>query len=88
MKKQIIHCPYCNAEYLPGEIFIPKHFLGQPTYVDRDYTGKIVEAEGLEQCLVEEYTCDKCNSTFRVKATINYLTEQLFENKSTYTQKL
>lgn len=87
-KYQIIRCPYCGAEYLPGEIFLPKHFLGQPKNISKDFTGKILEYEGLPQNLVETYTCDKCLSNFKVIANIIYTVKEEFESKDTYTQKL
>ena len=37
-----INCPYCNIEYLPGEIFIPNYIIGQPKEIERDEDGNIV----------------------------------------------
>lgn len=71
-KLNIIKCPKCEAEYLPGEIFYPKLFLGQPSDVERDGLGKIIYANDGEQELEESYTCDKCNTKFIVKANITY----------------
>lgn len=36
-KYQVIRCPQCGAEYLPGEIYLPKYFLGQPKNVSKDF---------------------------------------------------
>lgn len=90
MKYDIIKCPACGAEYLPGEIFLPKHFLGQPKEVIKDLYGKIkAVAGGIEQDLEESYVCDKCDSEFVVIPTIKYKTELIFKRKKTdYIQKL
>lgn len=37
-----IKCPFCDTEYLPGEIYLPKHFLGQPIDIERDIAGNIL----------------------------------------------
>ena len=87
-KYQIIRCPYCSAEYLPGEIFMPKYFLGQPKDIEKDFQGKILDYDGLKQDLTETYTCDKCMSNFRVTANITYSVKEEFEAKNTYVQKL
>lgn len=74
MKKKInfiIPCPYCGAEYLPGEIFLPKTFLGEPKHIDRDDNGKIVSFVGTNMNTYESYTCDFCGTTFKIKATVN-----------------
>ena len=67
-----IICPYCNREYLPGEIFIPKYFLGQPKDIERDIYGKIIWAEGLEQNLSEKFICEQCKKPLNITATIDY----------------
>jgi ribosomal protein L37AE/L43A len=72
--ENIIKCPNCDTQYLPGEIYLPEHFLGQPKDVERDITGKIVWQEGIEQNLVEIFTCEKCGKTFTVTANISYST--------------
>lgn len=73
MSEKII-CPYCEVEYLPGEIYLPKHFLGQPKDIDKDITGAVLLADGIPQNLKETYTCDKCQKTFTVTAKIDYTT--------------
>lgn len=67
--KKII-CPVCGRQYLPGEIYLPKNFLGQPKYVEKDCSGKIIFADGGDMCLKETYQCDKCDTTFEVVANI------------------
>ncbi|WP_300924694.1 hypothetical protein [uncultured Clostridium sp.] len=74
MNELKIKCPNCETEYLPGEIFLPRHFLGEPKDIEKDYTGKIVDYAGTEQNLTEEYICDKCSKKFYVKANITYTT--------------
>lgn len=87
-KYQVIKCPFCEAEYLPGEIFMPNYFLGVPKEVERDFTGKLLYFDGLEQDLKETYTCEYCNNRFDVYAKINYRTEESQKPKTYYTQKL
>lgn len=74
MKKKIgfiITCPNCGAEYLPGEIFLPKVFVGEPTNIDKDANGKIFSFTGTNMNTFESYTCDYCGTLFKVRATIN-----------------
>ena len=88
---QVIRCPYCDAEYLPGEIFIPKYFLGEPRDVERDYSGKLLYYDGLEQDLKETYTCDYCKESFDVTAKIVYKVDEknrYRNNKNTFVQKI
>ena len=39
---KFICCPKCNYQYLPGEIFNPKYFLGQPKHIIRNGMGEIL----------------------------------------------
>ena len=87
-KYQVIRCPQCGAEYLPGEIYLPKYFLGQPKNISKDFQGMIVDAEGLPQDLTETFTCNKCATLFEVKANIDYKTKILFNRTEKYTQKI
>lgn len=76
MKDQnVIKCPNCDTCYLPGEIFLPKHFLGQPKEIERDITGNIVWNEGIEQDLNETFICEKCGKRLKVRANISYNVE-------------
>lgn len=90
MTKNAIICPNCGAEYNPGEIFLPRHFLGQPIEVLKDSNGKIKSViEGTKQDLEETYICDMCESEFKVSAKIEYETELLFKKRKTdYIQQL
>lgn len=71
---QKIICPKCGYEYTISEIFIPQYLLGKPRNIIRDDLGRIEVYDGIEQDLTEEYTCDKCNTTFNVNATITFET--------------
>ena len=64
--EHIIYCPYCNREYFPGEIFMPKHFLGTASHMTDDiYFGNDME-------LSETYNCDKCGNIFVVEAEVKF----------------
>ena len=68
--EHIIKCPYCSREYFPSEIFIPKHFVGTAFHVTEDlYLGSDME-------LTESYTCDRCNSSFRIVAEVKFTCEK------------
>ena len=67
-----IECPNCGRQYLPGEIYLPNHFTGQPKNVQRDILGKIIYNEGVNQDLKEEYICDGCGRLMRISANIKY----------------
>ena len=85
---QTIRCPYCDAEYLPGEIFLPNYFLGKPTEVVRDFSGKLLYYDGVDQDFKEAYTCDYCNNTFDVVAKITYKVDERITHSNSYVQKL
>ena len=74
-KFEVIECPRCGRQYLPAEIFIPKVFFGKPRDIVRDVYGKILEYEDTSLDSTESYTCDKCNTTFEVKAKISFFTD-------------
>lgn len=74
-KSTIIKCPKCGREYLAGEIFIPKYFVGQPKDVIKGFEGNILTYEGEDMDLTEEYICDGCNTKFLIKAQVNFKTE-------------
>ena len=69
-----IKCPFCDTEYLPGEIYLPKHFLGQPIDIERDIAGNILWSDGVPQNLTESFICHHCNKKFKVEAEISYKT--------------
>ena len=76
-----IRCPNCRCEYLPGEIFDPKHFLGQPKNIVRNSIGEILGCEGIEQDTTESFTCVQCNTDFKVTAKINFVLEDEEDTK-------
>lgn len=75
MKKPIIKCPHCGTEYLAGEIYLPKSFVGQPTDIIKTGEGVILTHDGTDMDLKEEYTCDACNKKFVVVAAVTFKTE-------------
>ena len=44
--------------------------------------------EDIKQDLEETYTCDNCNSIFKIKANIQYKTEKVVNLQNSYIQKL
>ena len=72
-QQRIIKCPYCDYEYLPAEIYMPNEFLGKPKNIVKDYAGKIIGFEGNTMNDREIYKCDKCDKTFEVVATTNFV---------------
>ena len=76
--ENIVKCPYCGYEYVPSEIYYPDEFLGKPKNIYRDVDGKIEKIDK-EPNLNEIYTCDSCGKTFKVSASVNFVTEKLEE---------
>lgn len=84
-----IECPKCGKEFLPGEIYLPKHFLGQPTDILRNNQGKVEDYLGIPMNLEEEYVCDKCGSHFKVQAKLSFKATDLPKyNTKNYRSKL
>jgi len=78
--KNSIKCPCCGAEYLAGEIYYPKSFLGQPKFVDRDSNSyKITDYDEKDgnMNLQEDYVCDYCKTPFRVSAKVMFRTSTI-----------
>ena len=67
-----ITCPYCGAQYLPGEIYMPEALLGRPIDVVRDSLGKIICVDYQEVDTMpnatETFTCEYCEQPFDVEA--------------------
>lgn len=86
----IIKCPKCDREYLPAEIYLPNEFLGKPSHISRDYQGKILDHIGDSMNLKETYTCDECNTTFRVSAKVQFSTDikESLDFSTEYSTKL
>lgn len=73
-KSVLIKCPKCGRWYLPGEIYMPKNFLGQPKNIIRDSNElEIIAApDGSEMDLEEKFVCEKCGTPFRVYANVSF----------------
>lgn len=74
-KAAIIRCPFCGAEYLPGEIYMPGSLIGQPEEVVKDSLGKIIYEDYTpikEPDMIEHFICDYCDKPFVVEATVTY----------------
>lgn len=85
--KDIIICPKCGAEYLAGELFIPKYFLGQPYVVERDENHKVINSCGIPMTLEEKYICDFCDTPFKIYADIAFTTKNIL-NDNVYISDL
>lgn len=72
---QTITCPFCKAEYLPGEIFYPDDLFGKVKNVLRDPTEHILFVEyeeGCEPTLTEHFECYNCGRPFVVEAQVSF----------------
>ena len=71
-KPMHITCPFCKAQYFPGEIFMPGALLGHPSEVVRDDTGKIIFVDFHEENKLptarETFVCEYCHQPFDVEA--------------------
>ena len=67
-----IRCPHCRCEYLPGEIFQPDYFLGQPKNVIRNRIGEILGHEGTDMDTSETFVCNQCDNEFRITARVMF----------------
>lgn len=70
-----IICPCCGTEYHISEIFFPSDLVSNPVELIKDEDGKIEYCIENEECLTQEYTCDKCDHKFKVTAEITFKTE-------------
>ena len=84
MTEEIIKCPKCDWEYLPGEIFIPNRLVGQPKDVEKDINGKILDFDGWPQDLEETYICDHCGKPFKVYVHMDFTAE--YDSKSDFSE--
>ena len=75
-KFELVDCPRCGWQYLPAELYVPKALVGKPYRVERTETGKIMEYEGTSVDQYETYTCDNCNTEFRVHCKMTFITEE------------
>lgn len=73
MKKNAIRCPKCGREYLPGEIFLPNSFLGQPKQIIKHPTeGTILAFDGEDMDTKETFQCENCGTKFNVDAVVTF----------------
>ena len=82
--RQLIKCPHCSWEYLPGELFFPINTIGYPINIVRDPLGKILYEEypkDKEPLAEESYICDNCNKPFTIDINISYKTHKVKEEK-------
>lgn len=77
---QVIKCPHCGYEYVPGEVFYPEDLLGKPESIIRDALGKILYVEYAElddePCFEEHFVCDHCEKQFIVSAIVSYKSKE------------
>ena len=71
-KIEYIICPNCGREYLPAEIYYPKHFFGNPQDIERLNNGRIEHFDGKSMDLEETYQCDACDCKFKVTAKVSF----------------
>lgn len=76
MKYRKIVCPFCEAEYLPAEIYYPNSLLGKPSNIVKDEHGKILSFLNDSMDVRESYVCDYCNKTFNVKMEYSFNIEK------------
>ena len=79
-KTPVIKCPFCGAEYLPGEIYMPGSLIGQPDEVVKDFSGKIIYEDYYTETrtpdMIEHFTCEYCDKPFVIEATVTYKTKE------------
>lgn len=80
-KKLYIECPHCQAQYLPGEVYMPGALIGQPSEIVKDSLGKIIYVDYIKvenmPTPTERFTCEYCNKPFDVEASfINYKSKE------------
>ena len=81
MRTNIIKCPNCGCEYLPGEIYVGKAFIGAPINVKKDSLGRVTEVIGSDMDTVEYFCCDNCDTPFKIEATVSFETTTLSEQE-------
>ena len=75
-ERKKIRCPYCGAEYLPEEIFVPSEIFGKPKIV-KDENGRIEYISKDEGSLSEEYFCDYCQNKFVTTLEFDFTTRMV-----------
>lgn len=80
-------CPYCGAEYLPAEIYLPNELLGYPKNIIKSADGIIEHFSGTTMNNKEKYNCDYCHKTFEITADIKFRAKE-WGYEDTYVQSL
>ncbi len=70
-----IACPNCGYEYLPAELYVTPAILGDPSNIQRDENGKIIDFTGTSIDLKESYECDNCGKVFKIRGKMNFSAE-------------
>ena len=73
---QVVVCPYCGAQYLVSEIFMPEDLLDKAYTIHKNDKGIIEFVNGEEAELVESYVCDYCDKQFKVEASTFYVAKK------------
>ena len=71
INKYIILCPSCNAQYAPEEIFTS--LLNHNQIIKKDIDPHELIDYNINDCCEEIYTCDYCNTTFKVNAKLQFI---------------
>ena len=79
MDGPFIICPCCGEQFLPAEVYLPDSFLGKPTEIIRNTSGKIDFFFGNNMDLDEEYVCDNCSNKFKIHANVSFETTSVKE---------
>ena len=74
MQSKVINCPKCGRQYHPAEIFVPKYFFGSVENVIRNDNEEITDIIGSDMDTTETFTCDKCNTDFKIETKISFVT--------------
>lgn len=82
-----ILCPYCGAEYMPQEIYIPSDFLPKVEDLVKDEKGKIVAKYEHPMNTHEEYTCDHCGHRFQIDAKVEFITSDAVNHDFNFDYK-
>lgn len=85
---RVIKCPTCGYEYLPAEIYMPNDFLGKPTSIMKDTSGKVLGFTGLKMNDTETYKCDNCDTLFEVVSTTYFNSKPIGQHSDEYVTKL
>lgn len=80
MRVNVIKCPHCGYEYLPGEIYIGKTFIGCPENITRNSIGEVIDYVG-DMSTTEYYQCDNCDTHFKITSTVTFTETEITEEE-------